>query len=60
MDTRNEENIGSVKSVFIMMIVVQIIHFKYERETGKNRVGTKKKGRTRELEKQIKNAVDRV
>ncbi len=39
MDTQNEENVSSLKSVYSMMIVVQIIRFLYGREAGKTRVG---------------------
>jgi hypothetical protein len=39
MDTLNEENIDKVKSVYSMMMVVQIIYFLCEIETGKNEVG---------------------
>jgi len=49
VETWNEENIGLVKSVYLMMIMVQIIRFVWERETGKNGVG-----REQEREKERK------
>jgi hypothetical protein len=48
------ENVDLVKSVYSMMIMVQIIPFLYERETGKNGVGREQeRGRKRESKIQI-------
>jgi len=49
-----------MKSVYSMMIVVQIIRFLYGREAGKPKWGESMRGRTRELEKRIKSVGDRV
>jgi hypothetical protein len=39
VDTLNEENVGSVISVFSMSKIIQTISFLCERETGKDGVG---------------------
>ncbi len=52
-DTCYEENIGSAKSVCAMIMMVHIISFLYERETGKNGVGRdqeRDKERMREMD----------
>jgi hypothetical protein len=53
MDILNEENIDTMKSVYSMMPVVQIIYFLCEIETGKNGVGNmqeREKERARETD----------
>jgi hypothetical protein len=59
LDTQNEETV-SFKSVYTMIIMVKIVPFLYERETGKMEWGESKSGRKREREKERKSAGDRV
>ncbi len=44
MDTRNEENIDSVKSVDSIIKVAPIIRFKHGAVAGKNRMGREQEG----------------
>jgi len=53
VDTRNEESIDLVQSVYLIIMMVQTIPFLYERETGKSGVGKeqeRKKERMREMD----------
>ena len=60
VDTRNKENIDFVNSVYSLMMMVQIIPFLYERETGKMEWGESKRGRKRERDEWIMSVGDRV
>jgi hypothetical protein len=70
VDNQKEETV-SFKSVYSMIVMVKIVPFLYERETGKNGVGReqerekerkreREKERKREREKERKSAGDRV
>ncbi len=44
MDTRNEENIDSVKSIYSIIKVAPIIRFKHGAVAGKNRMAREHEG----------------